>query len=92
MRTRGSGRLVCTCGGSATACQTNPLTALEAGYYEPYTRVEVQTQPVGFGSDWNFEARIERVVHAISVDRWEAQVRVFPHDTTWEQTDSGRFR
>jgi len=61
----------------------NAVTAISNGHYESLTRVELQTKPVGYSTDWNFEARIERVSHQISIDLWSAHVTVSPHATQW---------
>lgn len=58
--------------------------------WEPMTRVEVQLQPVGFTTDFNFEARIEQVSHRIGPDEWTATVYFSPYFTEWEG-NSGNF-
>lgn len=75
--------------GLGSSLPTNELTAIEAGEYQPLVRCEVQmSTPVGFGSDWNFEARVAGVRHSVTAESWETVLTVDPHDTTWEQTES----
>ena len=59
----------------------NALTALEAGDYQPLTRVLVQSQPSGFGSAWDFEAHVEQYVLEGTPDELKATVFVSPFET-----------
>ena len=47
-------------------------------------RHELQTQPVGYSSDWNFEGRVESYTHQIGVDQWDVTVELSPFSTQWE--------
>lgn len=76
--------------GLGSSLPTSELTSIEAGEYQPLTRCEVQmSTPVGFASDWNFEARVVGVRHRVTAEAWEAVLTVDPHDTTWEVASSG---
>lgn len=69
---------------------SNAVTAVHVGYWEPMARVEVQLTPAGFTTDFNYEARIEGVDHTIGVDYWDAVVHFSPYTTQWV-TDSADF-
>lgn len=62
----------------------NAITAIAAGYYNPMTRVEIQSTPAGFPSDFNFEARIEEVAHTVTSNLWDVALRVSPYFTRWQ--------
>ncbi len=69
----------------------NAITAIRAGYYDPLTRVEVQSLPAGFNSDLNFEARIEQVTHTIGLHEWTVDFSVSPYQTQWVDDGAGVF-
>lgn len=62
----------------------NAVTAVEAGYYDPLTRVEVQCTPAGFTTDFNYEARVEGADHRITPDEWSCTVTFSPYETEYE--------
>lgn len=62
---------------------TNALTGITNGGYEPMTRVEVQLTPAGFTTDFNFEARVEQASHHVTPDEWTATVGLSPYQTEW---------
>ena len=57
------------------------LRGLEAGHYEPLNRCEIQTQPIGFGTDWNFEARIEGYTLTATASTIDAAIAVSAYST-----------
>lgn len=66
----------------------NALAALEASDYQPMTRVEVQTRPVGYSTDWNLESTIETLTLRGDPERMDATLTFSPYLTDLESDAS----
>lgn len=67
------------------------ITAMSEGRWDPINRVEVQHRPVGFASDFNYQAHIETVNHAATADQWTSVLEFSPFSTQLQTEMSSVF-